>query len=603
MHRSAPFTKLVPDLERLKSVVKDQQLATELLERFAKLQERQRQPAMFWPPRLGQAYDEDRLVPFLGAGISIAAGMPGWGKLLKEHLQLASTFTEDDELKSDALTLAEIASERMGSEKVQDQLRELLDPLDQFTTTHVVLASLRCRYYITTNYDSLLEKAWKRVLGLEMNVVTNDFDLANLGVDWREYDKPGSALLFKIHGCHLRQDEHLILTRRDYRHHYRANHQFFEAIRALLAESHILFAGFSHRDPEVTRLVEDAIFAYERASTTNSTQPKRPHFYSLQFDMWEHTPEIFAARGLVALRPTFVHSDHDPRSLSLASALGELAHDVEHSLYQARSLDQDLQALVTLLESKLKKAAEAMESQRSELVAAARRRARRGPGEPQHPACLAILSMLGELADQGVYLANEEGDLIDCALPPGLAGEERLRTLGNVTTRPYFRAAKTFRRPFVSDSFPSRFNENSTIAIGLPLIEKSRFMGLVFAATHPGQWRFLLDALSQQYNLGRSLFLMDSDGILLLPPNQEFTAKERASAIPGEAQASNTGFLFRDLKRLSRLDALVRHLVHNIVPLSQDDDVFEVAPDLEIYSVVANVFARWKLAISQPRDK
>lgn len=598
-----PFTKLVEDLRPLASHVKDPQLATELIERFDMLTRRTREPAMFWPPRLGQAFATKQLVPFLGAGISIAAGMPGWSKLLQEHLQLSPAFTDDDDLKTDALTLAEIASERMGSEKVQNRLRDLLAPLDTVTTSHVVLAALRCRCYITTNYDSLLEKAWELITRRRMRVIANDSDLAALGPDWRSHNDPNSPLLFKIHGCHIRQDEQLILTRRDYRHHYRANRDFFEAIRELLAEGHVLFAGFSHRDPEVTRLVEDAIYTYERSADPSAPPPTRPHFYSLQFDMWEHTPEIFAARGLVALRPAFVRSEHDVRSLSLASALGELAYDVEQGLHQKRSLDQDLHRLVLLTETELKRAIGSMKSHRPALLTALSQPFTRQPGAPPLEACSAILKDLGALADQGVYLANSEGDLIDGALPPGLDRPERLDQLSNVMTRPYFRAAKTFRKPFVSDSFPSRFNGNSTVAIGMPLMEGPHFQGLVFAATHPARWDFLVDALSEQCQKGRSLLLMDSDGLLLVPPNQEFLAKPRGSNVVGEDPAANFGFLFSDLKRLSRLDALARHLVQNIVPLSQDDDVFEVAADLEIYSVVANVFSRWKLAISQPRDK
>ena len=48
-----------------------------------------------------------------------------------------------------------------------------------------------------------------------------------------------------------------------------------------LGSRHTLFLGFSHRDPEVSRIIEDVIFTAENKRPPSTI----PGFYSLQFDI------------------------------------------------------------------------------------------------------------------------------------------------------------------------------------------------------------------------------------------------------------------------------------------------------------------------------
>jgi hypothetical protein len=202
---------------------------------------------------------------FFGAGVSLAAGFPSWHSLLTESFKLDANLVEDEDLKNDPLTLAELAGQVLGNERLQRQLREVFDAEKPYpkspTTNHFLLARLGCRVYVTTNYDALFEKAWPGVRKEKLFVATNDTHIEE-AIEIIEGKRSG-AVLFKIHGCVTKESEHLILTRRDYRHHYRANLKFFLTIIRLLRERHTLFVGFSHRDPEVSRLVDDAIHQFE----------------------------------------------------------------------------------------------------------------------------------------------------------------------------------------------------------------------------------------------------------------------------------------------------------------------------------------------------
>ena len=93
---------------------------------------------------------------------------------------------------------------------------------------------------------------------------------------------------------------------------------------------------------------------------------------------------------------------------------------------------------------------------------------------------------------------------------------------------------------------------------------------------------------------------MDSNGVVLLPPNGEFPVTGSSIIPSSESQNDNMGFDFEKLKRISRRDHLVTRIWRNIVPVNQDDDVCNFS-DLCMYSVVSEVKGtRWKLALSKP---
>jgi hypothetical protein len=217
--------------------------------------------------------------------------------------------------------------------------------------------------------------------------------------------------------------------------------------------------------------------------------------------------------------------------------------------------------------------------------------------------CKAALKSVQEIANQGVYLLDAEGDVIDCAVPSGLNLKKRIELTPTLHERPYFRIAKSFREPFVSDSFPSIFNANSTIFLCVPITEENRFSGLLFAATQIGPWKLPVELAQSQWRKHRSFLMVDSQGICLLPPNNELQTEDGMMhhQLNDEDKAANRGFHYRDLFALSRRDSLIKHVVEGIVPLSQDDDVFDLSSDFEYYIVVTEIRrTRWKLAIAEP---
>ena len=100
------------------------------------------------------------------------------------------------------------------------------------------------------------------------------------------------------------------------------------------------------------------------------------------------------------------------------------------------------------------------------------------------------------------------------------------------------------------------------------------------------------------------LILVDSNGVLIVPTVGDHQNRIVAAQSTGPAgledPEANVGFPFARLLELSRRDTLVAHIANNIVPVSQDDDIVVLSPDLTQYSVIAEVpHSRLKLAVTR----
>lgn len=543
----------------------------------------------FWPPRLARAMREGECAVFFGAGMSIPCGIPGWGRILEEYFGLEKALLDDDDLKSDPLTIAELASQRLGREVLQDTLRSVMSRADKFSTNHLLLAALRLPVYITTNYDVLFETAWKFVNGTQIPVVVNSADLDRVEVQTALSKNTG--VLFKIHGCVSRRDEYLILTRRDYRRHYRLNAAFFSRLKELIRHKHTLFLGFSHNDPEVSRLVEDTIYEYEHLRDGGDYGAPRPHFFSLQFDMRSHTPEVFAARGIVALHPPTVTAPIESiRSQGLGVALADMATIRCHSAPPDVDIYQRIQGVVDTLATELRDGLQKLEAVADSAIAYLK-------GNQDTAWLVSVQQGLGTLASQGTYLTDDQGLVVEYATPPGIPHADR-HTKDGFSQRPYFQQAKTFRAKFVSDTAPSVFNQNSTFFLCCPLMSDGYMSGLLFSACQIGQWNTPIDLARSFWDEDMALLLIDSNGLCLLPPHNEFPL---VNLNRNGSRNPNSGYLHRRLLALSRRDLLTRHIANSVIPISLDDDVLRFADGYSQFSVISEIpDTRWKVALSAP---
>jgi hypothetical protein len=584
---------------------------------------------MFWPPRVVQAVQGRRMVPFFGAGMSLAAGVPGWGALLMQ-LGVDPELEKDPHIRGDMLTLAELAAHARGSETLQNAMRQALPGKEAKPTAgHLLLACLNQPIYITSNYDTLFENALAIVDGGGrapddlVERITTDADVYRvLGADSNIWDEILFSLpkvtVIKIHGCITKANEHLILTRSDYRRHYRNNPQMLKLLCKVMSTRQTVFLGFSHSDPGIARLVDDVVHTYEDSTDGHSVEADcptpTPGIYSVQFDMLQSTPEIFAARGIVALPPPLPQirsgDKTDPRSRALGQGLIDLIASTESRFSGEISLDCALASACGFLEMRLKHALDVLGQHSEACIQTVRRkdRARLDAGK-QILDKIQSQPSLADFANQGVYLVDARGELIALAVPAGLDGEAReqvaRREVQTFAARPYFREANSLRKPFVSNSFESLYNGNSTVALCLPLTGRDRreFNGLLFSVFQLRDDGFAAEIRSKAATTTGTLLVVDANGLLLLPPEGEYKAAAPSWVkCPNEEGVLfvNDGFRYEDLKNLSRRDKRVDRISQNVVPLGQDDDIHRIASDVTLYSVVTQLEkARWKVALSQ----
>jgi hypothetical protein len=203
------------------------------------------------PPRLcelaealGRRGREGELALFVGAGVSAAAGLPTWTRLLEELAELSDL---DPGLRAGLPALppqdtAALLARELGRSRLAAYIGERFDER-ACTLAHAALATLPVDELVTTNYDRLLEVAAEGA-GRELSVLP--FGEA----------APGRPWLLKLHGDARRPDS-VVLTREQYLRTGDHRAALAGVLHALLLTRHVLFVGASMLDDDLVRIAHD----------------------------------------------------------------------------------------------------------------------------------------------------------------------------------------------------------------------------------------------------------------------------------------------------------------------------------------------------------
>ena len=205
--------------------------------------------------RLGREARRQNVVLFMGAGVSVGAGLPAWQQLL-DGLAHDLEFSDDalQRLRHmDVRDQAAILQLHLGADSASEG-QTLHDAVSaqlgdsSHALVHGLLASLPCREAVTTNYDRLFE------------IAAQGADGAPLAVLPYQAVEPGQRWLLKLHGS-VDQADSIVLTRDDYLRIPTSHGALFGLVQAMLLTRRMLFVGYSLSDDDFHQIVREVRMA------------------------------------------------------------------------------------------------------------------------------------------------------------------------------------------------------------------------------------------------------------------------------------------------------------------------------------------------------
>jgi len=213
-----------------------------------------------------EALERGSAALFVGAGLSMAAEMPSWGKLLEG---MARDIGLDVNREHDLVAVAQwYVNHHAGSRAHLARLirrtfeREVTVPENQR-----LLARLPFSHVWTTNYDEIIEQAFEQA-GKIVDVKSRNADLVTS-------DLEADCVLYKMHGTSGHPDE-VVLTKDDYELYARTRPGFLQILGSDLTTRTFLFLGLSFSDPNLGYLMATLRSSFKDVQRQHFTIMKRP---------------------------------------------------------------------------------------------------------------------------------------------------------------------------------------------------------------------------------------------------------------------------------------------------------------------------------------
>ena len=197
-----------------------------------------------------------KVVLFLGAGATVGAGGPDSGQLVR---LVKENFPLSDQHCTNLFDVFESVIEEYDRKLLNDFIRDMLETLKP-TEAHLELTKYDWAAIFTTNYDDLLEEAYRCSERLKplRPVVHENFS------EWLA-DR-SKVRLFKMMGC-IRSDpsdigSRMVLSRSDYHRALGKRRKYFECLYDALKGGSVVFIGYSFDDNIVLDTIGELLDTY-----------------------------------------------------------------------------------------------------------------------------------------------------------------------------------------------------------------------------------------------------------------------------------------------------------------------------------------------------
>lgn len=248
------------------------------------------------PDPLVEEARRGRLVLLLGAGASVGAVAPNGSKPLSgEALRdaLSDRFLNGRSKASSLAWVAELAISEFDLGTVQDFIADLFRDLEP-ASFHKKLPTFRWRGIATTNYDNVVESAYRSDSRIQSLVpIRSDDDRID-----ELLRSPNDLALLKLHGCISRTRDNtlpFILTIDQYVTHRRGRSQLFATLEEWGREYPIVFVGHSGQDSDLRELLLEL----------SKIADLRPRYYFLKPSVEDAERRLWESKRVSVISATF----------------------------------------------------------------------------------------------------------------------------------------------------------------------------------------------------------------------------------------------------------------------------------------------------------
>ena len=181
--------------------------------------------------KIFEAKNDNKLVFFIGSGMSKNVGLPDWNELMEELKKDLKTK------ETDYLKIAQLYFLEFGSYEYYKKIKSFF-PLEKVKphNIHKLLIKTFPQHIITTNWDNVIEKAIDEEMAL-YDVVRNDAELISTS---------STRKLIKMHGDIELQN--IIFTEDDYLEYSKKFPLVENYVKSILSTNIVIFLGYSYSD-------------------------------------------------------------------------------------------------------------------------------------------------------------------------------------------------------------------------------------------------------------------------------------------------------------------------------------------------------------------
>ncbi|MCL2598605.1 MAG: SIR2 family protein [Firmicutes bacterium] len=215
---------------------------------------------------------------FVGSGLSRKAGYVGWKDMLRQRAQDIGLDVDKEENLIDLAQYYVNSQQRLN---IHADIREFFayqkhSPVQE----HHIIASLPLASVWTTNYDTLLERAYANA-NISYDILTNDASYEKLNLR-------AKVIINKIHGC-MNDPTQCVLTRHDYEEFENKNAMVISQLKGELCSKAFLFVGYSLRDTNIQHIIAQMRLKFGKSY-------RLPRYYilkkiALEDDEFKHLPK------------------------------------------------------------------------------------------------------------------------------------------------------------------------------------------------------------------------------------------------------------------------------------------------------------------------